>query len=59
MSAQQGRREFRLLRKVSRGAEAGRMFVGHRVAQVLRGEGDSGERCTSRHGDNTGEAVRP
>lgn len=37
MSAQQGRREFRLLRKVSRGAEAGRMFVGHRVAQVLEG----------------------
>lgn len=35
------------------------MFVGHRVAQALRGEGDSGERCTSRHGDNTGEAVRP
>lgn len=29
------------------------MFVGSRVAQVLRG--DSGERCTSRHGDNTGE----
>lgn len=33
--------------------------VGSRVAQVLRGEGDWGERCTSRCGDDTGEAVRP
>lgn len=36
-----------------------RMFVGSIVAQMLRGEGDSGETCTSKCGHNTGEAVRP